>query len=346
MGNSLTCLPKKGARGASRTGSKRSQRSGRNTASEEEMIHRQALAMILQQNQLSQRFDGSMSRRIGSTSSRRKNLSESATNGKLTAELIGNMETKKFVLVHGEGFGAWCWYKIISLLEEAGLQPVAVDLKGSGIDHTDPNSVTTMAEYAKPLLDYLQNLPGDEKVILVGHSFGGACVSHAMECFPEKISKAVFVAATMVSDGQRPFDVFSQELGGTEMFLKESQLVSYGNGGDRSPTSFALDKQHVKALYLNNTPPKDMALAAAAMRAVPLRPMMERVVLTGHRYGKVRRYFVQTMEDRVLSPDTQERLVRVSPPQGVYKIKAADHCPFFSKPQALHKILLEIALLT
>lgn len=80
------------------------------------------------------------------------------------AEFIGNIEIKKFVLVHGEGFGAWCWYKTISLLEEAGLQPIALDLRGSGIDHTDTNGVATMAEYAKPLLDYLQSLPEDEKV--------------------------------------------------------------------------------------------------------------------------------------------------------------------------------------
>lgn len=46
---------------------------------EEELLHRQALAMAIQQHQLSQRFDnGSMSRRIGSTSSRRRaaNLSD------------------------------------------------------------------------------------------------------------------------------------------------------------------------------------------------------------------------------------------------------------------------------
>lgn len=50
------------------------------------------------------------------------------------------------------------------------------------------------------------------QVILVGHSSGGACVSYAMEHFPKKISKAVFVCATMVSDGQRPFDVFAEEV--------------------------------------------------------------------------------------------------------------------------------------
>ena len=87
-----------------------------------------------------------------------------------------------------------------------------------------------------------------------------------------------------------------------------------------------------------------MALAAVSMRALPLKPMMEKTWLT-EKYGGVKRYFVQTLEDRVLSPDIQEKLVRDNPPNGVYKIKGSDHCPFFSKPQSLHKILLEIAQL-
>lgn len=79
-------------------------------------------------------------------------------------EFLENIKTKKFVLVHGEGFGAWCWYKNIALLEESGLLPIALDLAGSGINTRDANNVTTLADYSKPLLDFLQNLPEDEKV--------------------------------------------------------------------------------------------------------------------------------------------------------------------------------------
>lgn len=84
------------------------------------------------------------------------------------SEALENIKTKKFVLVHGEGFGAWCWYKSIPLFEEAGLFPVAIDLTGSGIEHTDPNSISTLADYSKPLIDYLNNLE-DEKVELDMH---------------------------------------------------------------------------------------------------------------------------------------------------------------------------------
>ncbi|URE23937.1 Esterase [Musa troglodytarum] len=289
MGNAFDCMPKKGPAGGIRSRSKQSSKSRsqrKMAASEEELLHRQALAVAIQQHQLSQRFEGSMSRRIGSTSSRRRDLPDSIANGKLHPVSLENLETKKIILVHGEGFGAWCWYKTLSLLEEVGLIPIALDLKGSGIDLTDPNSVTTLENYSKPLTDYLHSLPDDEKVILVGHSFGGASVSYALECYPKKISKAVFLSATM-----------------------------------------------------------DIALAAVSMRPIPLAPIMEKLSLTPENYGTAKRFFIQTLDDHMLSPDVQEKLVRDNPPHGIYKIKGSDHCPFFSRPQALNKILLEIAQL-
>ncbi|KAI5356003.1 hypothetical protein L3X38_008898 [Prunus dulcis] len=292
MGNRFICMSKKDTKDIG-SRSKRVNRSQRKLLAEEEFLHRQALSMALHQHQLSQRFDGSMSRRIGSTSSRR--LADPFANGKQVPESLENIKTKKFILVHGEGFGAWCWYKTIALLEEAGLLPVTFDLKGSGIDLTDTNSVATLAEYSKPLIEYLENLEEDEKVILVGHSNGGACVSYALEHFSLKISKAIFICATMVSDGQRPFDVFAEELGSAEQFMQGSKFLIHGNGKDKPPTGF------------------------------------------------IRRFFIQTLDDRALSPDVQEKLVRENPPEGVFKIKGSDHCPFFSKPQSLHKMLVEIA---
>uniref|UniRef100_A0A1J3C7N9 Putative methylesterase 14, chloroplastic n=1 Tax=Noccaea caerulescens TaxID=107243 RepID=A0A1J3C7N9_NOCCA len=343
MGNKLISMMKKDGKDGSK--SKRMNRSQRKLLADEEMLHRRALSMAIHQAQLSQRFDGSMSRRVGSTSTRKqRTLSDPFSNGKQVPDFsTESLTVKKFVLVHGEGFGAWCWYKIVAALEESGLSPTTVDLTGSGFNMTDTNSVSTLEEYSKPLIEHLENLPEEEKVILVGHSTGGASISYALERFPEKISKAIFVCATMVSDGQRPFDVFSEELGSAERFMKESQFLIYGNGQDKPPTGFMFEKQHMKGLYFNQSPNKDIALAMISMRPVPLGPVMEKVSLTAERYGKGRRFYVQTLDDRALSPDVQEKIVRENSPEGVFKIKGSDHCPFFSKPQSLHKILLEIA---
>lgn len=354
MGNKFSCKAKNHS---NNNGSKSSRRFGTNNnksqrklqaTTDEELLHMQALSLAIQHHQSSQRFEGSMSRRIGSTSSRRIKNGDPQSNTipkqqKQSPEVLENLETKKIVLIHGEGFGAWCWYKTIALLEESGMLPTALDLTGSGIDLKDTNNVTTLEEYSKPLIDYMQNLPEDDKVILVGHSSGGACVSYALEHFQHKISKAVFLCGTMVADGQKPFDVFAEELGSAELFMKESKFLIHGNGKDNPPTGFMFEKQQMRGLYFNQSPAKDIALAMVSVRPIPLGPIMENLSLTKEKYGKGRRFYIQTLDDHALSPDTQEKLVRENPPEGVFKIKGSDHCPFFSKPQSLHKILLEIA---
>jgi len=69
------------------------------------------------------------------------------------------------VLVHGGGFGAWCWYKTIALLEEDGFKVTAIDLMGSGIHSFDTNKITSLSQYTKPLGEFLERLAEGEKVI-------------------------------------------------------------------------------------------------------------------------------------------------------------------------------------
>lgn len=75
---------------------------------------------------------------------------------------IEGLETNHFVLVHGGGFGAWCWYKSMTLLEEAGFKVDAVDLTVS-----DSNSVKNLAQYVKPLTDIFDKLDHGNKVKMI-----------------------------------------------------------------------------------------------------------------------------------------------------------------------------------
>ncbi|KAK9682084.1 hypothetical protein RND81_10G048800 [Saponaria officinalis] len=106
-----------------------------------------------------------------------------------------------FVLVHGAAHGAWCWYRIRSLLECTGHKVTCPDLRGSGIDRADPTTISTFEEYNQPLDDILSSLPEDEKVILVGHSAGGLSLSAAIHKYPGKLLVAVFAGALMCRNG-------------------------------------------------------------------------------------------------------------------------------------------------
>lgn len=54
----------------------------------------------------------------------------------------------------------------------------------------------------------------------MGHDFGGACISYAMELFPLKVAKAIFLAAAMLKNGQSTLDTFSQQVS-LSLFLFE-----------------------------------------------------------------------------------------------------------------------------
>ncbi|KAK4366645.1 hypothetical protein RND71_014525 [Anisodus tanguticus] len=255
---------------------------------------------------------------------------------------IDDLETNHFVLVHGGGFGAWCWYKTIALLEEAGFKVTAVDLTGSGVHSFDTNSIISLSQYAKPLSDFLEKLDDGEKVILVGHDFGGACISFAIELYPSKVSKAVFVAATMLISGQSALDIFSEKMKSNDL-MRQSQIFIYANGNDKPPTAIDLDKSLLKDLLFNHSPAKDVALASVSMRPIPFSPVLEKLCLSDIKHGSIRRFYIETTEDNAIPIALQQSMISQNPPERVFHLKGADHSPFFSKPQALHRILVEIS---
>lgn len=104
---------------------------------------------------------------------------------------------KHFVLIHGAGHGAWCWYKLATLLTAAGHNVTALDLPGSGINLTEVQQIRSIADYSEPLIKLMESLPPQDRVILVGHSLGGLPLSLVMERFPSKIAAAVFATADM-----------------------------------------------------------------------------------------------------------------------------------------------------
>ncbi|OAY60206.1 putative methylesterase 11, chloroplastic [Manihot esculenta] len=255
---------------------------------------------------------------------------------------LDDLETNHFVLVHGGGFGAWCWYKTIALLEEGGFKVTAIDLTGSGIHSFDTNGITSLSQYVKPLTNFLEKLADGEKVIMVGHDFGGACISYAMELFPHKISKAIFVAAAMLANGQSTLDMFSQQSNSNDL-MQQAQIFVYANGSGHPPTAIELDKSLLRELLFNQSPAKDVALASVSMRPIPFAPVLEKLSLSDMKHGTVRRFYIETPEDNAIPITLQQSMINSNPPEKVYRLKGADHSPFFSKPQALHKILVEIS---
>lgn len=86
-----------------------------------------------------------------------------------------------------------------------------------------------------------------------------------------------------------------------------------------------------------------MALASVSMRGVPFAPVTEKISLSEENYGSIPRFYIKTDEDFAIPEPLQEVMIESDPPKQVFHLKGADHSPFFSKPQALLRLLLEIS---
>ncbi|XP_024990974.1 methylesterase 17-like [Cynara cardunculus var. scolymus] len=249
-----------------------------------------------------------------------------------------------FVLIHGISGGSWCWYKMKSLMYNSGYMVTCIDLKGAGIDPSDPNTILSFDHYNKPLLDFFSSLPllHHHKVILVGHSAGGLSITQATHKFPNKISVAVYVAATMLKNGF----LTEQDVKDGAPDLSEygdAYDLEFGLGSTQPPTTGTVKKELQRKLLYHMSPPEDYMLASMLLRPGPIYAIQSAQFPEGNEdVEKVPRVYIKTMYDRVIKPEQQDNMIAKWTPSQVYVLES-DHSPNFSSPFALFGLLVKIA---
>ncbi|XP_071725060.1 methylesterase 1-like [Rutidosis leptorrhynchoides] len=243
---------------------------------------------------------------------------------------------KHFVLVHGSCHGAWCWYKLKPLLESSGHHVTALDMAASGIDMKEIKEINTLREYTEPLLKFLESLDNDEKVILVGHSFGGFNLALAMEYYPNKISVAVYLTAFMPDITHSPSFVFDK--------LFESKPSEAWLDTEFAPFLLFGPKFISSKLY-QLTPTEDLELAKSLARPgyFFLSELSASKNFSREGYGSVKRIFIVCSEDQGIPKEFQLWMIENYPVEQVFEIKDSDHMPMLCKPKELRDCLSEIA---
>ncbi|OAE33340.1 hypothetical protein AXG93_4123s1150 [Marchantia polymorpha subsp. ruderalis] len=239
----------------------------------------------------------------------------------------------EFVLVHGASHGAWCWYKVVTMLETKGYKVTAVDLTSLGRSKVSADSVTSMVQYVKPAVDHITN--ASSKVILVGHSAAGTVLGYIMELMPEKIEKGVFLVANMPAFGILNSTTYASPN------MSSVADFTYANGPSAPPTSILFKPDYARQRYYNQSPKRDVTLALSLLSPQPLTPLVGVFNFTPERYGSVRRFYIQTLNDNTSPAAFQEGIVKANPPERHFKIDS-DHSAFFSKPSEVTCILEEI----
>ncbi|CAJ2646264.1 unnamed protein product [Trifolium pratense] len=254
-----------------------------------------------------------------------------------------NMDKKQkhFVLVHGFGMGAWSWYKLKPLLESADHKVTTLDLTACGINTHKIENVDTFADYAKPLLEFLASLAPNEKVVLVGHSFGGMSVALAMEKFPEKLVVGVFIAAFTPDTHHKPSYVLEQYIERYPITgWMDSKLSFHGN-----KTLVLLGTNFLSTKFFQLSSTEDLELVKSLRRTGSffVEDLHEAENFSKEGYESVPRAYIVSNDDLVIPLEYQEWMIQNAGIDEVKVINGADHMAIVSKPQELCSSLLEIA---
>ncbi|XP_028797809.1 salicylic acid-binding protein 2-like isoform X2 [Neltuma alba] len=255
-------------------------------------------------------------------------------------------KTKHFVLIHGGSHGAWCWYKVATLLRSKGHNVTTLDLGASGINPKQVNQIRSISDYYEPLMVFMESVPAKEKVILVGHSLGGVSTSVAMEKFPHKISVAVFATAYVLSQNLSYPAVLS-ELSRRNISLMDTQLF-FEDGPTNPPTARLIGPKFMATRMYQLSSPEDLTLALSLVRPVPIyndaELLRKETAVTGSRNGRVPKIFIKCENDDLITEDLQNWMIQRSLPfDDVKVIEGSDHMPMFSQPLKLTSHLLQIA---
>lgn len=241
---------------------------------------------------------------------------------------VTNMAT--FVLVHGGWHGAWCWDKIVPLLEREGHTALAPDLPGHGAD-TMPLADRPYEHYVPRVCDVLN--AQREPVVLVGHSSGGMVIAEAAKQRPEAVAALAYLSAFLLPPGVAPPEVMR---GDSESLLMASVVV------DRERGVSVVRPECAREVFYADCTDEDAAWAISKLQPEPLRPPGEGGPPPVAAIPHIPRVYIECTRDKALGIGTQRQMVAAMPCERVYSLPTS-HSPFIAAPGQLAAHLRAIA---
>ena len=121
-----------------------------------------------------------------------------------------------FVLIPGAGGAAWYWSRVVPLLQDAGIDAVAVDLAGD-------EETAGLAEYARIVIDAIG---GRAEVAVVAQSLGGFTAAMVTGRVP--VASLTFVNAMIPIPGETPGQWWDHT-GAMEARTAAAEVAGYGD---------------------------------------------------------------------------------------------------------------------
>jgi len=110
-------------------------------------------------------------------------------------------ERSPFVLVHGAWMGGWCWRRVADRLTAKGRYVVAPTLSGVGERSHLASDAITLSTHVDDIVNEIK-WKDLNRLVLVGHSYGGMVITGVAERVRERIAAIVYLDAFIPLDGQ------------------------------------------------------------------------------------------------------------------------------------------------
>ena len=229
-----------------------------------------------------------------------------------------------YVLVHGGAQGAWCWDRLVPLLQAApGVDGVvAVDLPGHGARRLTEHSHIGLIDSAQTIVDAVEDR-GFADVVLVGHAMGAIAVIEAAPLIAENLAHIVFLAGMVPDEGMSADQMLSARFDGVV-----SQWARIAATPEREVYGADMDDDTAAWFFANLTPPEDR----------PHRPPRTPVHVSRLPAGVPVTYVVQT-RDQSFAPQLQRRMIANLDGPQVFEIDAGRNS-MITRPAELAAILL------
>lgn len=243
---------------------------------------------------------------------------------------------KTYLFIHGAWHGAWCWNKVIPLMQAKGHKAIAIDLPGHGQD-TGITSEIGLDDYVSAVVKWVNAQAGP--VILVGHSMAGIVISQAAEVLgKEKISALIYLDAFLPKNGESLFSLVEATLKQLTPDSRKPNLVENLVTSEDGKTNW-VNPEMASEIFYHDCTEEDKMFALARIAKGPVAPLATPLRLTEAVYGVIPKYYILCTETK----DMDKTFLSTNLPyKKVYKL-ASSHSPFFSMPDELVAIVSQIA---
>jgi pimeloyl-ACP methyl ester carboxylesterase len=230
------------------------------------------------------------------------------------------------VLVHGGFHGAWCWERLLPHLEGPVL---AVDLPGRGKHPAEMAEVTVEACVRSVISD--MDAAGLGRVLLVGHSLGGATVPVVAARVPERIAHLVLLSCILAPEEGSILDALpaeTRELARQRLGESEAAETEMSEQHHRDLIGDELDADILRSVLERVGPDSRLLFTDRASRAgLP---------------DDLPRTYIRLTRDLAVPWELQEQMIELLPGLRTAEIDAG-HNVMLSQPEALAAMLNEIA---